>query len=275
MQVACAWRYGKSPRDDGPRKVMLAGTELFTVNLYVALASPLVGSAIAAGAARFAKGQGWGLSPSCCPACGRRLGAIEMVPVVSWLAQRGRCRGCAASISADYPVIEALAGGVALWAWLGTPPHVFALTCLFGWLLLALAAIDYRTRRLPDILTAALAVSGLSAALALWPDRFWEHAVGALTGCGTFAVVAWVYRQLRDREGLGSGDAKLLGGVGAWIGVSAIPVCVFVAALSATVCVLINGLVTDREVRGDAAIAFGPFLAGGGWVVWVYGTLTA
>jgi leader peptidase (prepilin peptidase)/N-methyltransferase len=253
---------------------MPPSAEMFTVNLYFALASPFIGSAIAAGAARFIAGEAWGLAPSACPACGRRLGVLELIPIASWVVQRGKCRGCTAAIRHDYPVIELGAVGVAVWAWLAMPANLFAATCVMGWLLLALSAIDIRVRRLPDVLTFALALSGLATAALVNQDRLVEHLAGAVFGYLAFVAIELVYQRLRGRDGLGRGDAKLLGGIGAWIGITGLPSCIFVAALSAIAYVVIASLLRGRRIGADTAVFFGPFLAAGGWVVWVYGSLT-
>lgn len=252
---------------------MPPGDGLFLVNLYVALASPLVGSAAAAASARLAKGGAWNFSPSACPACGRRLGLLELVPVVSWLAQRGKCRVCAAPISPAYPVIELAAVGIAVWAWLATPAYMFVATCIFGWLLLALSAIDFRTFRLPDGLNAALLLCGLLTAQLFYPERMLEQLAGAALGFGGLLLVELAYRAIRRREGLGRGDSKLLGAIGAWIGPVGIAPCIFVAASTAIIFVLILGWVRRRPLAGDTAIPFGPFLAAGGWAVWVNGSV--
>ncbi len=253
---------------------MPSGAEMFTVNLYAALASPFIGSAIAAGAARFAAGAPWGFTPSACPACGRRLRLAELVPVVSWLAQRGRCRGCRAAIAGDYPLTELGAVAVAVWAWLAMPAQLVVATCVFGWLLLALTAIDIRVRRLPDLLTAALALAGLATAALANPNRLPEHVLGAAAGYLAFVAIELLYRRLRHRDGLGRGDAKMLGGIGAWIGPAGLPTCVLVAALAAIVSVLTLAALRGRRVGADSSVAFGPFLALGGWAVWLYGPLT-
>ena len=252
---------------------MPPGDGLFLVNLYVALASPLVGSAAAAASARLAKGGTWNFSPSACPACGRRLGLLELVPVVSWLAQRGKCRGCAAPISPAYPVIELAAVGIAVWAWLATPAYMFVATCIFGWLLLALSAIDFRTFRLPDGLNVALLLCGLLTAQLFYPERMLEQLAGAALGFGGLLLVELAYRAIRRRDGLGRGDSKLLGAIGVWIGPVGIAPCIFVAASAAIIFVLILGWVRRRPVAGDTAIPFGPFLAAGGWAVWVNGSV--
>lgn len=250
---------------------MPPGDVLFLVNLYVALASPLVGSAAAAAVARLAKGGTWDFSPSACPACGRRLRLLEIVPVVSWLAQRGKCRGCAAPISRDYPIIELSAVGIAVWAWLATPAYMFVATCVFGWLLLTLSAIDFRTFRLPDVLNAALLLCGLLTAQLFYPERMLEQLGGVALGFGGLLAVELAYRAIRGRDGLGRGDSKLLGAIGAWIGPVGIAPVVFVAAILAIVFVLVVGWLRRRPLAGDTAIPFGPFLAAGGWAVWVNG----
>lgn len=250
---------------------MPLSADTFTVNLYLALASPLIGSGIAAGAARFGKGEPWGLKPSACPACGRRLGILELIPVVSWVAQRGKCRGCSAPISPAYPLTELAAVGVAVWAWLATPPAVFAMTCLLGWLLLALSAIDIRTRRLPDLLNLALAITGIAATALLNQSLLIEHLAAAAVGYAALLAVELAYRHLRGRDGLGRGDSKLFGALGAWVGLQGLAATLFVAATAAILFILVASRVRKTELRGDIAIAFGPFLAFGGWITWVYG----
>lgn len=252
---------------------MPLSADTFTINIYMALASPVIGSGIAAGAARFAKGASWDFTPSTCPACGRRLGLLELIPLVSWAAQGGKCRGCSASISPSYPLIELSAVAVALWAWFATPGSVFAVTCVMGWLLLALSAIDIRTQRLPDVLNLALALSGIAVTATIDSKLIVEHLAAAAIGYGALVAVELAYRRLRGRDGLGRGDSKLLGAIGAWVGLQGLAACLFVAAASAIVFILVASRLRRIEIRGDIAIAFGPFLALGGWVTWVYGPL--
>ncbi len=251
---------------------MPPGDGLFLLNVYVALASPLVGSAAAA-ASRLANGGAWDFSRSACPACGRRLGLLELVPVVSWLAQRGRCRGCAAPVSPAYPITELAAVGIAVWAWLATPAYMFVATCVFGWLLLALSAIDFRTFRLPDVLNAALLLCGLLTAQLFYPERMLEQLAGAALGFGGLLLVELAYQAIRKRDGLGRGDSKLLGAIGVWVGPVGVAPCVFVAATAAIVFVLMIGWLRKRPLAADTAIPFGPFLAAGGWVVWINGSV--
>lgn len=250
---------------------MPLSADTFTVNLYLALASPLIGSGIAAGAARFERGAAWDFKPSACPACGRRLGILELIPAASWVVQRGKCRGCKAPISPAYPLTELAAIGVAVWAWLATPPGVFAATCVMGWLLLALSVIDIRTRRLPDVLNLALAIAGIAATALLNQALLVEHLAAAAVGYASLLAVELAYRQLRGRDGLGRGDAKLFGALGAWVGLQGLAATLLVAATAAILFILIASRVRKTGIRGDIAIAFGPFLAFGGWITWVWG----
>ncbi len=247
--------------------------DLLILNGYTAAAAPLIGSAVAAGAARVAEGRAWDLSRSRCSRCGRAIKAIEMVPVVSWLALRGRCRGCAAGISVAYPVTELAAVAVALWAWFAVPGNIFFATCLFGWMLLALSAIDIRTRRLPDVLTAPLAATGLLTAMLIEPDRLADHVIGAVCGYLGFVLVEHAYRHFRQRDGLGRGDAKLLGAIGAWVGWAALPSVVLLSAGGAIIFLLARSRFGGKSLTRDTAIAFGPFLAAAGWLVWNHGPL--
>lgn len=143
---------------------------------------------------------------------------------------------------------------------------------IFGWTLLALAWIDVRNYLLPNILTISLGLVGLTLSLLLWADQFQGHVIGAVSGYGLLAIVALTYRQLFGRDGLGLGDAKLLGAIGAWVGWQGLGTTLLVAAFSGLAFVLILKA-SGRGVRRDQAIPFGPFLALGGWIVWLYGPM--
>jgi leader peptidase (prepilin peptidase)/N-methyltransferase len=99
-----------------------------------------------------------------------------------------------------------------------------------------------------------------------------EQTAGAALGFGGLLAVELTYRFLRKRDGLGRGDSKLLGAIGAWIGPAGIAPCVFVGASAAILFVLISTRIRKRPLTGDMAIPFGPFLAVGGWLGWVTGS---
>lgn len=190
------------------------------------------------------------------------------MPLLSFVWLRGRCRSCGAAIPADHVGIEAVALGIAAIAVLGEAPDRLIVTCLFGWWLLLLAAIDRRRGILPDVLTLPLIVLGfaetaMSAPADALAGVLRDRAIGAALGYLVFAGLAFLYRRLRRRDGLGLGDAKLLAAGGAWLGWAALPHVVLAAALGALIAAL-------SRARGRASaqtvIIFGPWLAAAIWL---------
>ena len=150
----------------------------------------------------------------------------------------------------------------------GTPVVSFLLAATLA----ACSAIDVYFYRLPDALTLPLAAGGVlvSAATGLSPP--WWSAVSAGLGFLLLAGVAYGYRYLRGRAGLGLGDAKLLAASGAWLGAGALPTVLLWATGSALVCVLVASR-RNAALTGASRLPFGPFLAFGTWLVWLYGSL--
>lgn len=236
------------------------------------LAAPFVGSFLGLLVVRLPAGEGVISGRSTCRSCRHPLGVPDLVPFLSWLWAKGRCRHCRAPVTALYPGIELAALGIALWAAAVTSGWVFWASCALGWTLLALALIDWRTLILPDALTLPLLVAGLGVAWLIDPRAALEHLLGAGLGFALFASIAWAYARLRGREGLGLGDAKLLAAAGAWVSWTGLPSVVLLAALAAlaaTLAGMLGGAVAER----DRPIAFGPFLALGTWLVWLYGPI--
>lgn len=242
------------------------------VQIGLVAVSPIVGSFLAAAAHRLPDDvRGLMVGRSRCDHCLQPLALRDLVPVLSWIALRGRCRHCGGTIDRSHPVIEVAAIGIALVAFAAGDPALMPGTCLLGWWLLLLGAIDHRTGLLPDMLTLPLVLAGLLAALLEpvgppWPDR----AIGAAVGWLLLAGLAFAYRRLRGRDGLGLGDAKLLAAGGAWLGWQALPWVVLVGAGAALVAVLVAA---RGQVSRHTAIAFGPWLALGIWVMRLLGPL--
>lgn len=246
------------------------------------LFAPFAGSFLANLAVRLPAGRSIARGRSRCPACGGPLGVRDLVPILGWLALRGRCRRCRAAISPFYPAFELACLAVAAWAALVVPGWPLWPTCLLGWLLLTLAAIDYRHFVLPDAVTLPLLVLGLGVVLIVAPERIAAHLFGAVAGFAVFALIAAAYRRLRGRDGLGLGDAKLLAAGGAWLGWQALPTVVAFAAglglAGVLTARLIAGLRGDRsapDLAAATAVAFGPYLAAAIWLVWLYGPIVA
>src|SRR5262249_28336885 len=167
-----------------------------------------------------------------CEHCGAVRTPRDLVPLASWARAGGRCRRCGASLGLFHPAVELAALAVAAIAVAVDPPGRALLDCVLGWALLALAWIDLRRWLLPDALTLPLIALGLAAAaLDLWDLA--DRAAAALLGYAAFRAIGWAYERFRGREGLGQGDAKLLGAAGAWLGIAALPQVVLLAAAAA------------------------------------------
>jgi leader peptidase (prepilin peptidase)/N-methyltransferase len=210
----------------------------------------------------------WG-GRSRCPACRTPLRAADLVPLLSWLRLRGRCRYCGAALGAWYPLVELAAAAIGALSLALLPAPTAWLAALLGWWLLALATIDLVAWVLPDILTLPLIVAGLL--LAAWGGPLsglaspGSSALGATFGYLALAGIGLAYRRLRGREGLGLGDAKLLAAAGAWLGIERLPVVLLAAALLG----LALALLQHRELKAETALPFGPALALAFWGTFV------
>lgn len=241
--------------------------------LILAIIAPFMGSFLGLLAMRLPEARRVIAGRSVCDRCGHVLGARDLVPLASWLWLSGKCRYCGARIGTQYPIIELAALAIVIWAATATSGGVLVASCIFGWTLLALGVADWRSFVLPDALTLTLLLTGFVAASVFDPLHFEDHVFGV--GAGTFglAILGWIYRNMRGREGLGLGDAKLLGGLGAWLGWEGLPSVILFGAGLGLVFVLAKSL-AGKPVKTMDRIPFGPFLAGAGWLVWLYGPLS-
>ena len=243
-----------------------------TSTVLVVLAAPFVGSFLAVVAIRVAEGRGFVGGRSRCPVCHAVLGPTSLIPVASWAWQRGRCRSCRARISPYYPLVELSALALAVWAALAAPVDLVVVSCFLGWSLLAVALIDLRSFRLPDALTLPIAAAGLAVTYVIDPGALAAHVAGCVGGFAAFAGIGWAYERIRNRPGLGLGDAKLLAGAGAWLGWLALPSVVLLAALSGLVVSVATGRLRVGLASGRP-IAFGPHLSLAFWFVWLHGPI--
>lgn len=239
--------------------------------------APVAGSFLGLVSLRLPDDRPIAVGRSACGHCRRTLSPIDLVPILSFLALRGRCRTCGGAIPRRYLLMElgCLALGVwSAWVFDGSMALVSA---LLGWWLLAIAVIDGEHFWLPDRLTLPLAAAGLAQAVAFallgGQSIAWIHnLIGALAGFGALWLIAFAYRQLRGREGLGGGDPILLGAIGAWVGWQGLPSVVVWAGVAGLVVVLVM-TIRSRGFSAEMKLPFGVFLALGGWMVWVLGPL--
>lgn len=159
---------------------------------------------------------------------------------------------------------------VAIWAVLAAvdPSRVW-IDCALGWILLTLAWIDWDHMLLPDVLTLPLVLLGLIVTASIDPMEIADHAAAAVLGYLTVRALAFAYRRLRGREGIGLGDAKLLAAGGAWVGLEALPWVLLVGALIG-VALLVPRELRSRTLSVTSAVPFGPGFCLALWLVWIY-----
>ncbi len=217
---------------------------------------------------RLPRGESWAKGRSRCPKCEHVLGPLELVPVLSWLFARGRCRFCGAPVSARYPLMEVVCALWSLLAWLhiGLVP-MLAPVLLWGYLLVALVVIDLDFKLLPDALTLPGTLIAVTAAL-LGPGA--RHALlGIAVGSGYLWLFAWIWATFLKREGMGGGDIKLAAMFGALLG----PVGAFVTITLAAFGGALAGALLMARGRGGmrTELPFGTFLGPAAMVAFLWG----
>jgi leader peptidase (prepilin peptidase)/N-methyltransferase len=224
------------------------------------VAGAIAGSFLATLILRWPQGRGVVRGRSACDGCGRVLGPFDLVPMLSALAQRGRCRTCGAAIDPLHGRMEAGCAAIGALA-LGLLPGLAGVGwALFGWILLTLAVLDKRHFWLPDALTLPLAFLGFTIGLWATDVALADRVMGALAGYLGLLAVALGYRAVRRRDGLGLGDAKLLGALGAWFGWQALPFILLLAA-SLGLLAIVAAMASGRAVNAATRLPLGSFLA--------------
>jgi leader peptidase (prepilin peptidase) / N-methyltransferase len=245
-----------------------------TTWLWPILVAPFIGSFLGVVITRLPHGQSIVAGRSACDHCGHTLSPLELIPVVSWLFLKGKCRACGKTIDPLLPAVEAMATLVAVWAAsLFSDPWLLWASAVFGWALLGLACIDARHFILSDELTLPLIPAGLAVALLLLPDRLEANVIGAVAAGAAFWALRIAYQWIRQREGLGMGDVKLAAAAGAWVGWDGIASVVLIAALVGIAAVLLSRL-RGTIVSAADRVPFGTHLCIAIWLVWLYGPLT-
>ncbi len=207
---------------------------------------------------------------SACPACGHQIRAIENIPVLSYLALRGRCAQCKTRISPRYPIVEALTGALSAFAAWHFGFGVIALVSLiFIWALIALTFIDFDTHLLPDSITQPLLWLGLLVNFSGTLTGLQSAVIGAMAGYLILWSVYWLFKLTTGKEGMGFGDFKLLAAIGAWLGWQILPLTILLSSLVGAVVGITLILFAGRGRQ--IPIPFGPYLAGGGLIALFWG----
>ena len=237
----------------------MSDTELLGIPLF--LLGAILGSFANVVIYRMPRGESVVAPGSHCYACKTPIRWYHNVPIFAWFFLRGKCAKCGAKFSIRYAIVELVMALLFLWAGLALGPTWTLIEALiFIFCVVTASVIDIDHMILPDKFTLSGIVIGLVGA-ALNPERgFWDAAIGAAAGFGVLWAIAYLYYAFRNREGMGGGDIKLLGWIGAVLGWKAIPVVILASSLIGSVFGILLAL---RSKEGmNFAIPFGPYLAG-------------
>ena len=206
-----------------------------------------------------------------CPHCGHLIGAIENIPVVSYILLRGRCRHCSGPIGVRYPLIEILCAGLSGFTALHFGFGAAGCGALvFVWAMIALCFIDLDTQLLPDSITLPLLWLGLLLNLNATYTNLADAVVGAAAGYLTLWSVFWLFKLATGKECMGYGDFKLLAAIGAWLGWQILPLTILLSSLVGAIVGI--SLILLRKHGREIPIPFGPYLAAAGLLALYLGT---
>ena len=206
-----------------------------------------------------------------CRQCGHMIRWYENIPVLSFLALRGKCSNCGTAIGKRYPLVEVATGALffySVWRWGATPAG--AAWCGFSAAIVALAMIDWDTTLLPDDITLPLLWAGLIVAALRWTNVPLTQALwGAVAGYLSLWLIYQAFKLLTGKEGMGYGDFKLFAALGAWFGWTAlVPIILMASIIGAIVGIAMK---FTSGLREGGYVPFGPFLAGAGLTAMIFG----
>lgn len=228
----------------------------------------IIGSFLATLTIRWPAGESVVAGRSRCDGCKRTLAWFELVPLLSFIVLHGRCRRCGAAIDWIHPATELAAGVIGALAFLAVPPAQGFAGAVFGWILLALAILDFRHLWLPDRLTLPLVLLGLAASALPGGVTPLASAIGAGAGFLTLYYIGLFYRLTRGREGLGGGDAKLFAAIGAWLGWNLLPLVLLLASVTGLAAVAI-GIARGNRISASDRLPLGTLMAIAAWPLWL------
>lgn len=205
-----------------------------------------------------------------CPACGRRIAALENIPLLSYVWLGGKCRGCGKRISPRYPIVELVTGLLSVVvAWRFGVTAAAAGALLLTWALVALTVIDYDTQLLPDNITLPLLWLGLLFNVGAVYVPLNAAVIGGVAGYMSLWLVYQLFKLITGREGMGYGDFKLLAALGAWVGWQQLPLIILLSSFIGAI-IGVGGILLMARDR-SVPIPFGPFLCLAGWVALLWG----
>ena len=182
---------------------------------------------------------------------------------------KGRCRHCHTRISARYPLTEIITGIISYCVATTVPWGLPLFAALFfSWCLIALSIIDLEHYLLPDQLTLPLLWLGLAVNIPSTFVPLEQAVIGAIGGYLSLWALFWGFKLITGKEGLGYGDFKILAALGAWLGYTALPFVLLIAAIMGLAVAAV--LLALKKMRTDSPLPFGPYLAGAGWAMLLY-----
>jgi len=205
-----------------------------------------------------------------CPACAHPIAWYDNLPLLSYMFLAGRCRHCAGRISWRYPLVEALnaLGYVALLWFFGPSWSTLAYAALYS-ALLVVAGTDLSHKIIPNVITFPGMVLGLISSATILPLGLIDGLIGLIVGGGILWLLAWASPYLFGKEGMGGGDIKLLGMIGAFLGWKPALMTIMVGSFLGSVVGV--SLIAARIIRREDYIPFGPFLVCGALVALFFG----
>lgn len=207
---------------------------------------------------------------SACPQCGHTIRFWENIPVISYLFLKGRCSNCGNKIPLQYPMVEAITALLSVVvAWKFGVSWQTLLALLLTWSLIALTMIDFHKQLLPDSITLPLLWLGLLANLFGLFTSLESAVIGAVAGYLTLWCVYHLFKLLTGKEGMGFGDFKLLGALGAWLGWKVLPLIILLSSMVGAVIGIALIVITRHDK--NIPIPFGPYLAIAGWIALIWG----
>lgn len=241
----------------------------FGVPTLLAVLGACWGSFAATLSERWPQGRSIVQPQSHCESCQRTLSARDLIPVLSYILARGRCRHCGVPVSRRYPLIEIMSASIGLVSGLLLPAPDSFWVAILGWQLLLLAILDAEHFWLPNRLVGLLAASGLGVAALGGPERLLTALMGAAAGFTALFAIAYLYKRLRGRAGMGGGDPKLLGAIGAWVGWQPLPFILFIAAMLGISFAVFEAIrdksITKSEAMLQRRLPLGTYLAISAW----------